>query len=113
MFRCFVELGSLPGADDRFERAYRDAVQQMKATLDAKAAEERAEHAYQNRTGDLEKSTTATEVISAGERDLVQLQADTPYAVYVNRRGLMRIDALAAEAETELAYLFDGLLLVI
>lgn len=113
MFRCTVDLGNLPSAPERFETAYQRSVRQMKTLLDGKAREERAGHGYQNRTGELERNTTASEVQSTGDTDWVSLSADTPYAVYVNRRGLMRIDELAAEAQQELAYLFDGLSTVI
>jgi hypothetical protein len=113
MFRLVVDFGNLADAGDRFEAAYQDGVRQMKATLDAKAATERATHDYQNRTGELEASTYASEVISIGDADEVQLGARAPYARYVAVRGLMRIDELAAEADGELAYLFAGLSRVI
>lgn len=113
MFAAKVDLGDLAGAEERFERAYQVAVGQMKATLDAAAATERATHGYQNRTGDLEASTRASEVQSTSDGHQVDLEATMPYAGHVARRGLMHLDELAAEAETELAYLFDGLSLVI
>lgn len=108
-----VDFGNIADAGDRFEAAYQDGVRQMKGTLDAKAAAERASHGYQNRTGDLEASTFASEVISIGDADEVQLGARAPYARWVNERGLMRIDELAAEATDELGYLFAGLARVI
>jgi hypothetical protein len=108
-----VDLGNLPRAADRFERAYDRAADQMQKTLARAARTERRTHAYHNRTGNLQASTTASERMTVGDTDAVTLSADTPYAVYVNRRGLMRIDELAAEAEQELAYLFDSLSLVI
>lgn len=113
MFRCKVDLGNLPRAADKFDRAYEKSVDQMKRLLDQKAKQERREDRYQNRTGDLRSHTAASEIISSGDSDMVELRADMPYAVYVNARGLMRIDDLAAEAETELEYLFEGLALTI
>jgi len=113
VIRATVDLGNLVEAEARYESAYQAAVGDMKATLDAAAADERASHAYQNRTGDLESSTYASEIISIGDADEVQLGAREPYAEYVNQRGLMRIDELAAEAEGEIAYLFDALVRVI
>jgi hypothetical protein len=100
-----VDLGSIPGSADCFAGHYREAVGQMKGILDEKAAEERSGHAYQNRTGDLEASTYA----EAAGGDAVAFGARTEYAEYVNRRGLMRVDELAAEAELEIAYLYEGL----
>jgi hypothetical protein len=103
-----VDLGTIPGSATRFERTYERAVTQMQRTVASAAREERQTHGYQNRTGDLEASTQASEVMSVGDTDVVTLQADTSYASYVNDRGLMRLDELAATAGEELEYLFDG-----
>ncbi|HEX8794128.1 MAG TPA: hypothetical protein VF765_24465 [Polyangiaceae bacterium] len=81
----------------------------MKAILDAAAAEERATHAYHNRTGDLEASTFASDIIEDGDAREVQLGARTEYAQYVNDRGLMRIDDLARRAEVDVRAVFEGL----
>jgi len=104
-----VDLGNIPGSANRFRHHYDRAVQTMQRTVARAAADERRTHAYQNRTGDLEASTQASEVISAGDVDAVTLSADMPYASYVNDRGLMRIDERAEEAGEELEFLFDGL----
>ena len=109
MFRADVEIGSLADAGDRFEAAYQGAVQGMKAILDAKAEQERSGHGYQSRSGDLEASTYASDVFSTGDADEVQLGAREPYAVYVNARGLMGLDELAAAAEGEIGELFEAL----
>jgi hypothetical protein len=113
MFRCRVEIGDAADAAERFEQAYRRAVVDMKVLLDGKAAEERGSDSYRDRTGNLRAGTRASDVISEGDTDTVELRADAPYAVYVNRRGYMRIDDLAAEAAKELEYLFEGLALSI
>lgn len=109
MFLGKVDIGNLDDAAERYERAYQDSIQAMKARLDAAAAEERSTHRYQNRTGDLEAGTRAGEVLSTGDVDVVQLTADTPYAVYVNTRGFMRIDELAAGAESDIGAIFEAL----
>jgi hypothetical protein len=104
-----VDLDSIPGSADRFEHAYDRALGQMQRRVERVAREERRDHAYHNRTGDLEASTQASEVMSVGDTDVVQLAADMPYASYVNDGGLMRIDERATEAAGELEYLFEGL----
>jgi hypothetical protein len=105
----FRVSADLAGAGDRFEAAYRQAVSEMKALLDAKAAQERETHGYQNRTGDLEASTYASDVVSTANGDAIEFGARMPYASYVAQRGLTRVEELAAEAEVELGYLFEGL----
>lgn len=80
----------------------------MKTTLDAAAEHERSSHDYQNRTGDLEAETQATDLEESPDAYSVTLLADTDYAEYVNRRGLMTIDDTATEAETELQYYFEA-----
>ncbi len=104
---------SVEGAAERFEAAYQKAVRDMKALLDATAAEARRAHEYQNRTGELEASTYASDILSLGDADEVQLGVRTSYAEYVNQRGLVGIDELAGEAEVEIAYLLDGLAVVL
>ena len=93
----------------RFEIAFEEAVQQMKTILDDAAAQERATHAYQNRTGDLEASTYASDVITIGDAHEVQLGARTEYAEYVNARGLMTIGDRAAQAEVDIRAVFEAL----
>lgn len=104
-----VDLGTIPGSADRFEAAYERAVGQMQRRVEQVAAAERRDHAYRNRTGDLQASTQASEVMSVGADDVVQLAADMPYASYVADRGLMRLDERATEAAGEIEFLFDGL----
>lgn len=109
MFRVRITSG-IDGMHRRALRNLETAPDRMKQILDQKAAEERRTHGYQNRTGDLEASTLATDVIEVGDTRVVQLEASMEYASYVNRhpRGLMNIDALAAEAEREIDYMLDG-----
>jgi hypothetical protein len=109
MISITFTAASLPGADTRFEHAYEQAVQQMKALLDGKAKEERDTHEYNNRTGDLEASTYAGDIIATATGHEVEFGARMFYAEFVNARGLMRVDELAEEARLELEYLFDGL----
>ncbi len=67
------------------------------------AARARADHAYQNRTGDLTKSTKAKWERRSKYGGTVVIVADTPYANFVRKRGLMSIDkhALATQKAIE------------
>lgn len=109
MLSVSCDLGGLRDADVRFERAYRASVREMKTTLDAAADAARANHDYQNRTGDLTASTRASDVASSADGDEIIFGASMYYAVFVDRRGLMTVVEQARQAETALRYLFDGL----
>jgi hypothetical protein len=97
--------------DEAVASLKREQPQMMKRILDAAAANEVASHRYQNRTGDLEASTFASDIYDVGEQVTVELGARAPYASYVEARGFSnmseiaeRVDpllgaALAAEAE--------------
>lgn len=84
------------------------AIDGMQPIVAAKAAEERATHVYQNRTGLLEASTTATPLVKTPDGATVEFREDTDYAEYLRRRGgWTRIDELAGEATAEIAALFE------
>lgn len=72
------------------------------------ASDERRGHTYQNRTGNLERSTQATEPVDSGDTVQVDLIAGTEYASYVNARGYMIIDETAARAANEMGYFFES-----
>jgi hypothetical protein len=57
------------------------------------------DHAYRNRSGDLTAQTNANVVSNSEDETVVDLVADTPYASFVNARGLMTIDQHAELAE--------------
>jgi hypothetical protein len=86
----------------------REVPREMRRVLAQAATDERRSHEYQNRTGDLERSTKATDPIVSDDEVHVDLVASMPYASYVNTRGLMQIDDLAKDAADELEYFFDG-----
>jgi len=73
------------------------------------ATEEQRGHTYQNRTGDLERSTKATAPETSSDETRVDLVAEMPYASYVNTRGYMVIDEAADHAATEMEFFFDGM----
>jgi hypothetical protein len=81
---------------------------EMLGILREKAAEERDTHAYQNRTGNLEASTFASEIYREGDDERVEFGARTFYAGFVNKRGLMQVDELEQQAETEIDFLLDS-----
>lgn len=91
-------------ATESFERQFA----QMREVLEGKAAEERATHEYQNRSHNLEDSTKVEDIEESASTAEYDLVAGMDYASFVNRRGLMRIDDLAAEADTEIQYLLEG-----
>lgn len=69
---------------------------------------ERQHHAYQNRTGNLQRSTKGLSVRSSRTNTTVQLEAGAPYASYVRARGLMAIDDAAKRTEAAIQdYLSD------
>jgi hypothetical protein len=108
MFRVKVDASGVHALTREAHRTLNSAPDRMQRLLVGKAAEERRTHAYRNRTGDLEASTQASNVVEIGDQFLVQLEAAEEYASYVDNRGLMRIHELAQEAETEIDYMFDG-----
>jgi DNA topoisomerase VI subunit B len=81
---------------------------EMKRTLDRVAREERRTHKYQNRTRYLEESTFASEASEGSDEVSVEFGARTHYASYLADKWLSRVRELAAQAETELEYHFEG-----
>ncbi len=86
----------------------REVPREMHRIVAQAARDERRGHDYQNRTGDLERSTVATEPVTNDDTVQVDLVAGMQYASYVNARGLMGIDELAQQAEQEIEYYLDG-----
>lgn len=82
----------------------------MHAMVENAAAEARMHHGYQNRTGNLTKSTRG---IFNNHRSLahaeVLLLADMFYATYVQRRGLMSIREAARMADRAIRAAFARL----
>lgn len=104
-----VDLGSLEARTAEAVASLREIQPaQMKATLDAAAAEERASHAYQNRTGDAEASTQAGPLQSTGDVVFCILEMGVDYAVFLDVRGLTGIRDAAEGAAEELGYYFEG-----
>jgi len=86
----------------------REVPQQMLRIAKQAATDERRGHSYQNRTGDLQRSTQATEVRADENAVEIDLVAGMEYASHVNRRGYMIIDETAARAAQEMEFFFDG-----
>lgn len=103
-----VDISEVRDIERAAVRSLERAPDEMKRILDRKATEERRTHRYKNRSGDLEASTLATDVIEVGDQRVVQLEAGEEYASYVARRGLMGLDDLATEAEQEIDLFLDG-----
>lgn len=79
----------------------------MHPIVEAKAKLERSDHAYKNRTHQLEQSTFATIPTFNGDV-LIEFGARTHYASYVGKygRGLMRIHERTAQAMLEIGWRF-------
>lgn len=86
----------------------REMPREMHRIVAQAAADERRSHGYQNRTGDLERSTRATEPVVTDDSVQVDLVAGMEYASYVNTRGLMTIDEAAERAGNEIEFYLDG-----
>lgn len=86
----------------------REVPREMHRIVADAAQTERREHTYQNRTGNLERSTKATEAMATDNSAQVDLIAGTEYASFVNARGYMVIDEVAERAEQEIEYFLDG-----
>lgn len=86
----------------------REVPREMHNIVARAAQDERRGHTYQNRTGDLERSTKATEPVTSANSVQVDLVAGMDYASYVNTRGYMMIDEVAARADEEIEFFLDG-----
>lgn len=86
----------------------REVPKAMERAVKQAATDERRGHSYQNRTGDLQRSTQATEPVTTDNIAQVDLVAGMDYASYVNRRGFMIIDETAQRAANEIEFFFDG-----
>jgi len=86
----------------------REVPREMHRIVADAAQTERREHTYQNRTGDLERATKATETVITDDVVQVSLVAEEEYASFVNKRGYMVIDESAQQAELEIEYFLDG-----
>lgn len=60
---------------------------------------EKRGHPYQNRTGNMERTTVATVHGATPDGGVCTMQIGVPYASYVNERGFSLIDRVAAEAD--------------
>lgn len=73
----------------------------VKGILDARAAQERAEHRYTNRTGNAEASTFAGPIERNGRGFSVTLGVRVHYASYLADRDFSSIRSLAVAAERD------------
>lgn len=87
--RISFDLDSVLVASDRLRHALDDQVHEAMRLISEDVAEEaRGQHAYENRTGDLEASTRAVDVYGTFTLGTLVggVTADTEYAEYVNER---------------------------
>lgn len=84
---------------DKVRELVRKAERGLKRTSNElyKAAERggrnaRAKHEYENRTGDLERSTFAVTLASGTDKGVVELAARTYYAKYVAAKGYLSLE---------------------
>jgi hypothetical protein len=80
----------------------------MKEILDDAAARVLAEKTYRDRTHNLRESTSASEVMVAGDEAVVVFGAREPYASFVENRGFSDVEGKAAEADIEIQYALEG-----
>jgi hypothetical protein len=94
-----LDLSEVRAMHDRELTHLREAPRALAGFCREAAAEERRTHAYRNRTGRLQASTAAVPFGAGIDAEFgCTVEASTPYAGFVNNRGLMRIDQLAERA---------------
>lgn len=108
MFRLKVDISEVVALTREGISTLGSSPARMLELLREKAAEERATHLYQNRTGNLEASTFGAWVEQGPNEYSVEFGARTFYASYVDNRGLTRVHELAGEAEIELDFMLDA-----
>ena len=81
--------------------------QTMLEVVSRAAEDERAEKSYQNHTFELVNSTQAV-LVSGGADAQVDLVMATPYASYVEEKGLSTIDEQYERAKAELVIRFNA-----
>lgn len=92
----------------QMRRAFRRLPAEMLKVVQTAARLEQQGHLYQNRTGNLERSTVGRPVSSPGfmnDDATVMLEMGMYYASYVNNLGYSRIDDAAKIAEFMIASL--------
>lgn len=99
-----VDISEVLAAEARFLDERKRTPQIMRAIVATAAANERAQHEYQNRTKlGLQASTQASIARRSNDGATVELVMDREYASYVVRRGLSEIDEQAKGAERAIA----------
>lgn len=104
-----VDISDVEAGNDAAVAALRRVPTILASEVRKGAVIAKAEHAYSNRTGNLEKSTGAVVERSSMAEARVVLQANTDYAVFVQHRGLMSIDLAASVVESGLDLAFERL----
>jgi len=99
-----VDVTAAVEADKAAAKALDRVGPEMKKAAQRAASKERGSHLWHNQTGRMERSTEALGPFQRGDETLVVLQIGTPYAGYVEARGLVRIDGYASNADAEIAY---------
>jgi hypothetical protein len=79
----------------------------MRGIADVAASNERAQHDYKNRTGDLQKSTKGVTDLDGLDQAMVSLEMGEDYASFVVRRGLSEIEAQSRIADRAIEIAFE------
>lgn len=97
-------IGSAEKAKSKLISSTKDI---MLSSVRIAAMDERATHAYRNRSNKLEKNTKGVLERSGIRETRVALVMDRSYASYVRARGLTQIDSYALQAEKQMEALFN------
>lgn len=107
---CTVDIEALLERNEAAAESLRAQPAGMRRIVAAAATEERRTHGYQNRTGDAQRSTKASPLQKSGDESFCTLEIGVDYAVYLNARGLTRIDEIAQTTDIQVqAYFADEL----
>lgn len=102
--RVKIRLDDLKATAERARAEFAKTAEEMNRLVGLGAELERAEHRYQNRTGNLERSTMAHVISSSMRMSRVDLEMgfdpDAPYASYVVGRGFSAIGDVAERVES-------------
>jgi len=104
-----VDVSAAVAADEAAFKELNRVGGEMKGAASRAARKEKTTHLWRNRTGRMQRSTEALGPYQRGDEKLVVLQIATPYAGFVDARGLVRIDTYADQAATEIDYFIHSL----
>jgi hypothetical protein len=108
MYQVDVDFDALDAQADEADASLTAQFDEIQRLVDEAAEEERSTDTYQNRTGNLREGTVSIEVYRDDDGIEIQFTAMADYASYVNDKGSMRIDELAAETDTIIQFYLDS-----